>query len=153
MIYGAKVQNKTLKAAASDRIDTSPRVQKSTQLSAKVSGSTMPGRITGGENKVNHNPVATKNSMGHLSGKPRGSMEGLVKNSSTMIQMNGTGYLNPRFQKARYSQSQKFQGIDTNKHFTNIKKSGKIDKHSSIAAMNSSAYKMNSKLQVQKIFS
>lgn len=101
MIFGADKQNKNLKDAASKRIDTSPRTQTSNKYAAKIASSKniSSGSDTSGAQSTQYTPKSNINQSDPL----RGSWEGLDKGSSTYIQMNGTGYLNPSIQKARYN--------------------------------------------------
>lgn len=101
MIFGADKQNKNLKDAASKRIDTSPRTQTSNKYAAKIASSKniSSGSDTSGAQSTQYTPKSNINQSDPL----RGSWEGLDKGSSTHIQMNGTGYLNPSIQKARYN--------------------------------------------------
>jgi hypothetical protein len=85
----------------------------------------------------------------------RGSFEGLSNPSSTVIQMDGTGYADPSIQKARYSK--KFvnsiaQSMNGASNFTSFKKSGTITNYSSMAASNTSAFKLGGMLEVNKYF-
>jgi hypothetical protein len=101
MIFGADKQNKNLKDAASKRIDTTPRTQTSNKYAAKIASSknTSSGSDVSGTQSTQYTPKGQINQSDPL----RGSWEGLDKGSSTYIQMNGTGYLNPSIQKARYN--------------------------------------------------
>ncbi len=103
MIFGADKQNKNLKDAASKRIDTSPRTQTSNKYAAKIASSKniSSGSDTSGAQSTQYTPKSNINQSDPL----RGSWEGLDKGSSTHIQMNGTGYLNPSIQKARYNKN------------------------------------------------
>lgn len=72
-----------------------------------------------------------------------------------MIQMDGVGYADPAIQKARYNK--KFvnsiaQNTNNSFNFTSFKKTGTITNYSSIAAANTSAFKINSMLEVNKYF-
>ena len=101
MIFGADKQNKNLKDAASKRIDTSPRTQTSNKYAAKIASSKniSSGSDVSGAQSTQYTAKGQINQSDPL----RGSWEGLDKGSSTYIQMNGTGYLNPSIQKARYN--------------------------------------------------
>ena len=103
MIFGADKQNKNLKDAASKRIDTSPRTQTSNKYAARIASSKniSSGSDVSGAQSVEY---ASKGTTGQ-SDALKGSWEGLDKGSSTYIQMNGTGYLNPAIQKARYNKN------------------------------------------------
>ena len=103
MIFGADKQNKNLKDAASKRIDTSPRTQTSNKYAAKIASSKniSSGSEASGAQSTEYSPKGDMRQSDPL----RGSWEGLDKGSSTHIQMNGTGYLNPAIQKARYNKT------------------------------------------------
>lgn len=47
-----------------------------------------------------------------------GSLEGLIQKKSAHIQMNGVGYMNPEFQKARYSNKYAFMKQNSSNYGT-----------------------------------
>jgi hypothetical protein len=152
MIFGLDEQNKNLKDAASKRIDTTPRTRSSNKLSAKIASSTTSDAPTSVTNKTSVSEVPKSDLKDGVSDPVRGSMEGLMNAPSTLIQPNGTGYLDKNFQTARYRQKTKFEGMEPAKNFTLFKKYGKITNHSSLAAKDSSVEKMNSRLLIEKMF-
>lgn len=152
MIFGADTQNKNLKDAASKRIDTTPRTRTSNKLAAKIATSNTSNVSASVANKTTVAPMSKEAAKASGSDPVRGSFEGLMNAPSTVIQPNGSGYLNKSFQTARYKQKTKFQGVEISKNFTPFKKYDKITNYSSMAARNSSAAKMNSKLSIEKMF-
>ena len=82
-------------------------------------------------------------------------MEGLISSKSTTIQMDGDGYDNKAVQTARYkdksvgSFSQPINGLNS---LVSVKKPGIINNYSSIAAKNTSSFRMNSMLEINKMF-
>jgi hypothetical protein len=82
-------------------------------------------------------------------------MQGLINSKSAVIQMDGTGYDNKEFQTARYSDKkmtsfpEPMNGINS---LASVKKSGIINNYSSLAAKNTSSFRMNSMLEINKMF-
>lgn len=152
MIFGADKQNSNLKNAASKRVDTTPRTRTSNKMAARIANSKTSDFSKSVDNKktVSENTRITRNDG--VSDPVRGSFEGLMNAPSTVIQANGSGYLDKNFQKSRYKQKVKFQGLTISKNFTPFKKYDKITNYSSMAAKNSSAEKMNSKISIEKMF-
>jgi len=99
MIFGADIQNKNLKDAASKRVDTSSRTQTSNKYSATIASSknTTSGLDVSGSQSTQYSskPVG--------SDPVKGSFEGYMHGAATHIQVNNSGYLNPSVQKARYN--------------------------------------------------
>jgi hypothetical protein len=149
MIFGADQQNKNLSDAAKKRIDTSPRTKTSNALAAKISSSKSDGSKQG---SVVHQ---SRSSLSNSKPDPvRGSKEGLVDGSSTVIQMSGDGYDNPEIQRARYEQSQigfKQSNNISNKLNFSSKKNGIIDNQSSTFNLNTSAHMMKDHLKADEL--
>lgn len=150
-MFGSDNQNRNLSDAAAKRVDTSPRTVTSNKYAARVTsnikkGSGVSGSVTSAE----------KTSVDYQRPDPvKGSFEGLDKSKSTYIQPDDTGYASKLNQQARYKDK-------TIKNFTsptngigslaNVKKSGIITNYSSRAAKNSSTFKLNSMLDINKLF-
>lgn len=153
MIFGADSQNKNLRDAASKRIDTTPRTRTANKLSAKIASDNTTNSAQSVDNKktVEHQPRSILND-----GVPdpiRGSFEGLMNAPSTVIQPDGVGYANKAIQTARYKPKPNLNNLTPQiKKLDGFKKSGKINRYNSIAAVNSSAHKMNSRLSIEKLF-
>lgn len=153
MIFGADSQNKNLKDAASKRIDTTPRARTANKMSA---------RIASRNTKDNATSVDTKNTVvsqprsqlnDGVSDPVRGSFEGYMNAPSTVIQSSGVGYDNKAFQTARYKPKSDLKRLTPQaQKLDGFKRSGKINRYNSIAAANSSAHKLNSKLSIEKMF-
>ena len=72
-----------------------------------------------------------------------------------MIQMEGTGYASKEIQKARYTKKQIAQIAQSQNGLSSLssfKSSGIINNYSSIAASNTSAFKLNNMLETNKFF-
>lgn len=153
MIFGADSQNKNLKDAASKRIDTTPRTRTANKMSARIATSKTKDNATSVDTKstVAHEPRSTINDG--VSDPVRGSFEGLMNAPSTVIQQNGIGYANKSIQTARYKPKPNLNNLTPQmQKLDGFKKSGKINRYNSIAAANSSAHKMNSRLAIEKMF-
>lgn len=158
MILGADKQNQNLSDAASKRIDTSPRTRTSNALAGRIASEKIGSSATG-----NINSNVTNESKSTLSESPpdpiRGSYEGLVKQSAGHIQMDGDGYDNPSFQKARY-QKEFLKSGELKQNITNkisnssssIKNNGIINNYSSIFNGNNVANKMVEYLKTDNAF-
>lgn len=149
MILGAENQNKNLADAAAKRVDTSTRTKTANTLAAKVSSSK-------NSSAKDNSPTDTvesssRSKLSQSSPDPvRGSFEGLAKQSSGHIQMDGDGYDNPGFQKARYKdRSEIMRSINKNNsnfnlnNTSSIKNNGIITNYSSRFNGNSIANRMN----------
>ena len=152
-MFGAGNQNKNLSDAASKRKDTSPRTVTSNKYAAKIaSGARKPNSssVDNGQGPQ----YASKDSIKTQRPDPvKGSFEGLQSGSSTMIQMEGSGYLDKNFQTARYTRKQianYAQSISLGNNFTQIKNSGIINNLSSIAFKNTSAHKLQNIMGINK---
>lgn len=100
MIIGSDNQNKNLAKAASRKIDTSSRTRTSNAYAAKIATSKNSSKS---ESSTRDMTVSSRSqNSSEQSDVMKGSYEGLVKQSSTLIQMDGQGYDNPGFQSARY---------------------------------------------------
>jgi|694.fasta_scaffold13956_3 hypothetical protein len=139
-------QNKTLRNAASNPKDTSPRLAKSNEYSAKISGSKTSVNKDEKQSIVNFDKSNTK--------KMQGSYEGLMHSASTVLQQNKVGYDNPSLQKARY-----------NKDFASLNKANfsfKLNNNStsysimnnlsSTTAKDSSSYRLNAVVRANMMF-
>lgn len=158
MILGADKQNKNLSDAAAKRIDTSPRTRTSNALAARVATQRSNSSVTGDpENNV------TTTSRPRLAETPpdpvRGSYEGLVKQSSGHIQMDGDGYDNPSIQKARYQKdflkSNNFKENKINSSLNNtssIKNNGIMNNYSSTFDGDNIANKMKEFIKTDNMF-
>lgn len=100
MIIGSDNQNKNLVKAASKKIDTSSRTRTSNAYAAKIATSKTSSKSESstGDMTVSSRPQNSSEQSDVM----KGSYEGLVNQSSTLIQMDGQGYDNPGFQYARY---------------------------------------------------
>jgi len=95
MIFGAKQQNESLRKAGGTPKDTSYRKENAQKYSAKIlSDKNNKPQETGG-------PKLSSKSGG--SDKIKGSYEGLMHSSSTVINTNGRGYDAKSAQTARYN--------------------------------------------------
>lgn len=97
MIFGAGDQNKRLSSASNKPRDTSHRKHNADKYSAKISS-----------NQSNNNKTIaeSRQTLRHgNSDKVKGSYEGLMHSSSTVLQANGRGYDNKSLQKARYNKT------------------------------------------------
>ena len=154
-MFGSDKQNKNLSDAATKKPDASRKTLTGNKYAAKIASGA--GKSTS-QNVENQNNVETESKSSprmKRSDPIRGSFEGLKNSSSTMIQMDGIGYADPSIQKARYSK--KFvnsiaQSMNAASNFTPFKKSGTINNYSSIVASNTSAFKLNGMLEVNKYF-
>lgn len=105
------------------------------------------------QGNVDHAP--RNSTKQRVSDPVRGSFEGLQNGSSTMIQMEGTGYASKQVQKARYTKREIAQIAQNQNGFSSLpsfKLSGTMSNYSSIAAKNTSAFKMNTMLETNKFF-
>jgi len=100
MIFGARKQNSTLSAAAKITKDTSYRTESANKVSAKV----VSDKNT--LSKEPTKPIETVKNVG--ADKQKGSYEGLMHSSSTVIQPKNVGYDNKNLQKARYDKNVNF---------------------------------------------
>lgn len=140
MILGADTQNKELREAGSKRIDTSGRTETSNGYAAKIASSknSTVGSADSGFTGVEHSKDSTK------SDPVKGSFEGYMGGSSTHIQMNNSGYLNPSLQTAR--NNKEFVNQDMAKQFSGSTKSpgySIMDNYSGSYAEKSSAQIVN----------
>ena len=142
MIFGANNQNKTLANSAKDRPPSAAKTIATSKQSSTASAAAGQDQVVSGtSSEVRSSP----------SDLVMGSSEGLMHAPSTLLQPNGIGYANQAIQTARFKPKETFQGVNTKNSFTGFKKGGNIQRYGSITAMNSSAYKMNSKLEVEKL--
>ena len=151
MIFGANNQNKTLANSAKDRPPSAAKTITGNKMAARIATSKQSSTASaaaGQDQVVSGTSSEVRSAPSDL---VMGSSEGLMHAPSTVIQPDGVGYANKAIQTARFKQKQTFQGVNTKNSFTGFKKSGKIQRYGSITAMNSSAYKMNSKLEVEKL--
>lgn len=152
MIFGANNQNKTLANSAKDRPPSAAKTITGNKMAAKIStskkSSTASAAASGQDQVVSGTSSEVRSSPSDL---VMGSSEGLMHAPSTVIQPNGVGYANQAIQTARFKPKETFQGVNTKNSFTGFKKGGNIQRYGSITAMNSSAHKMNSKLEVEKL--
>jgi hypothetical protein len=100
MIFGARKQNSTLSAAGKITKDTSYRTESANKVSAKV----VSDKNT--LSKEPTKPIETVKNVG--ADKQKGSYEGLMHSSSTVIQPKNVGYDNKNLQKARYDKNVNF---------------------------------------------
>ena len=100
MIFGARKQNSTLSAAGKITKDTSHRTESANKVSAKV----VSDKNT--LSKEPTKPIETVKNVG--ADKQKGSYEGLMHSSSTVIQPKNVGYDNKNLQKARYDKNVNF---------------------------------------------
>ena len=100
MIFGASKQNSTLSAAGKITKDTSYRTESANKVSAKV----VSDKNT--LSKEPTKPIETVKNVG--ADKQKGSYEGLMHSSSTVIQPKNVGYDNKNLQKARYDKNVNF---------------------------------------------
>jgi hypothetical protein len=151
MIFGANNQNKTLANSAKDRPPSAAKTITGNKMAARIATSKQSSTASaaaGQDQVVSGTSSEVRSAPSDL---VMGSSEGLMHAPSTVILPNGAGYDNKAIQTARFKPKQNFQGVNTNNSFTGFKKSGKIQRYGSITAMNSSAHKMNSKLEVEKL--
>ena len=90
--------NASLRQAAKENIDTSPRVDKSTVDASNVSSSKLKDNSSIGSDSQNFNKSVRNFKK---STQSRASYEGYMSSSSAHIQVSGTGYDNKRHQQAR----------------------------------------------------
>jgi hypothetical protein len=90
--------NANLRQAASQNIDTSPRVEQATADAANVSSSKLKDNSSVGSDSQDFNKSVNNFKR---STKSRPSYEGYMNSSSAHIQVTGTGYDNKRNQQAR----------------------------------------------------
>lgn len=151
MIFGANNQNKTLANSAKDRPPSAAKTITGNKMAAKIStskkSSTASAAAAGQDQVVSGTSSDVRASPSDL---VMGSSEGLMHAPSTVIQPSGAGYDNKSIQTARFKPKETFQGFNIKNSFTGFKKSGNIQRYGSITAMNSSAHKMNSKLEIEK---
>jgi len=154
-LFGSDNQNKNLSDAATKKPDASRKTLTGNKYAARIASGA--GKSTS-HNVENQNNIEAEGKSSQRIKRPdpiRGSFEGLNNPSSTMIQMNGTGYADPAIQKARYSKKDVTsiaQSMNGASNFTSFKKSGTITNYSSIAATNTSAFKLGGMLEVNKYF-
>jgi hypothetical protein len=92
--------NKRLKDAASARPDTRPRVGRSVELSAQVSHT--PSSNKSSVVRENKTQITDTPEPAFIPSDPvKGSYEGYMRSAPAYIQMNNTGYDNPKNQQAR----------------------------------------------------
>lgn len=146
MLNGIGNQNKTLRNAASSPKDTSPRLAKSNEYSAKISGSKTNVNKDDKQSVVNFDKSNSK--------KMQGSFEGLMHSSSTVLQQNNVGYDNPALQKARYNKD--FASINkTNFSFKLNNTSNNysiMNNLSSSTAKDSSSHRLNAVVRANMMF-
>jgi hypothetical protein len=150
MIFGANNQNKTLANSAKDRPPSAAKTITGDKMAAKISTSKQSSTASaaaGQDQVVSGTSSEVRSAPSDL---VMGSSEGLMHAPSTVIQPSGAGYDNKAIQTARFKPKETFQGVNTKNSFTGFKKSGNIQRYGSITAMNSSAHKMNSRLEVEK---
>jgi len=158
MILGADEQNKNLADAAAKRTDTSSRTRTSNVLSGRIANQKINTSI-GADSRSN--VIASSRRM--LSESPpdpiRGSYEGLVSQSAGYIQMDGDGYDNPDFQKARYKkdflQSGEVKKPITNQlsnNSSNIKNNAIMTNYSSTFNGDNIANKMQEFIKTNNMF-
>lgn len=158
MILGADNQNKNLSKAGSKKIDTSPRVRAAGNLSAKVTSNQKTS--SGQDPSSDWMTDSSKSANSEPSPDPvKGSYEGLVKQSAGHIQMDGDGYDNPSFQKARYAKKtstiENYKQNTLNKFsntLSNSKKNGIMNNYSSRSYGNSISNRMKDYLDTEKFF-
>jgi len=140
-----------LSDAAAKRVDTSPRTATSNKYAASVTsnikkGSGVSGSVTS----------ASKTSVDYQKPDPvKASFEGLDKSKSAHIQPDGTGYSSRLNQQARYTDKtiKNFNGSTNGiNSLANFKRPGIITNYSSSAAKNSSTFRLNSMLDINKLF-
>jgi hypothetical protein len=146
-------QNAKLKDAGSKRIDTSPRVGKSVNLSAQVSSSKLPSGSVVSDNKraittPNSKPVVKSDQM-------KGSYEGYMRSAPAYVQPNNAGYDNAANQQARYSKktmqlNNKMPAF--NPILNNMNKSAIIDNYSNALKKNSSGDRLKKMNNVERMF-
>ena len=103
MNLGFSDQNAKLKAAASQRVDTSPRVGQATEISARVSSF-----HASGDNSIDLTPEEAQvaDVQPRIPSDPvRGSYEGYMRSSGAYIQPNKSGYDNPKLHNKRYTKN------------------------------------------------
>lgn len=156
MIFGASNQNKNLVQAAGKKVDTSSRKKLADDFSAKVvSGS----EVGSTNNQDSPDQIASTKKLKPASERLKGSYEGLIHQSSAHIQLDGAGYDNPGFQKARYQKKadhlKSIKAQVLNKISNNQKsfiKNDIITNYSSTFNGNSVANKMREFLNTDKTF-
>ena len=154
-MFGSDNQNKNLSDAANKKPDGNRKTLTGNKYAAKIASGAGKSASYNVENKSNIEAEGKTSPNIKRSDPIRGSFEGLNNQSSTMIQMNGTGYADPAIQKARYSKKDVTsiaQSMNGASNFTSFKKSGTISNYSSIAATNTSAFKLGGMLEVNKYF-
>lgn len=150
--------NKKLKDAAIARPDTRPRVGRSIQLSAQVShtpSSNKPSAVKENKTQITDTPEPAS-----IPSDPvKGSYEGYMRSAPAYIQMNNTGYDNPKNQQAR--QLKNISGKNET-HIQNIKSlsnsfnknnsSGIMNNYSKVMKANTSSAKIAEMNKVERMF-
>jgi hypothetical protein len=158
MILGGDKQNKNLSDAASKRIDTSPRTRTSNALAGRIA--TQKNNTSIAADSRNNVATSSRRMLSEAPPDPlRGSYEGLVKQSAGHIQMDGDGYDNPDFQKARYEKNSLKSGEikqqTTNKlsnSSSSIKNNDIINNYSSAFNGNNIANRMTEFIKTDNMF-
>jgi len=134
--------NKRLKDAANARPDTRPRVGRSVELSAQVSHTPSGGKPSVVQEEKRQ-LTQTQKPVAVPSDPMKGSYEGYMRSAPAYIQMNNTGYDNPKNQQAR--QLKNISGRNET-HIQNIKSlSNSFNKNNNFGIINnySKALKKN----------
>lgn len=146
-------QNAKLKNAGSQRIDTSPRVGKSVNLSAQVASSKLPSGSVVSDNKRAITTPVSKPVV--KSDQMKGSYEGYMRSAPAYVQPKNTGYDNPANQQARYSNKkmQLSSSMPTlNSISNNMNRSAIIDNYSSSLKKNSSGDRLRKMNSIERMF-
>ena len=141
--------------AAGKRPDNSRRAVTDNKYAAQIASNSKKSDSQNVANQTNVDHAPRNSTKQRVSDPVRGSFEGLQNGSSTMIQMEGTGYASKDAQKARYSKKQIAQISQAQNGLSSLssfKQNGIINNYSSIAASNTSAFKLNNMLQTNKFF-
>jgi hypothetical protein len=151
MIFGANNQNKTLANSAKDRPPSAAKTITGNKMAARIATSKQSSTASAAASGQDQVASGTSSELRSApSDLVMGSSEGLMHAPSTVIQPSGAGYDNKSIQTARFKPKETFQGLNIKNSFTGFKKGGNIQRYGSITAVNSSAHKMNSKLEVER---
>ena len=132
MIGSIVAQNKSFSDAAKTPKDTSHRSEEAKKYSAQVSSQRPAQKVAASKEQISQTSKPTGS-------RPKGSFEGLMHSSSTMLQFNGAGYSKKSLQTARYSKKDSFKPLPAASSFTSDKTYSIMNNYSSMMSEKSSS--------------
>ena len=145
MIGSIVAQNKSFSDAAKTPRDTSHRSEEAKKYSAKVSSQRPAQRVAASKEQVSQASASTGS-------RPKGSFEGLMHSSSTMLQFNGAGYSKKSLQAARYSKKESFKPSPVAGSFTSDKRYSIMNNYSSMTSDGSSSDRLSAIIKNNSLF-